>query len=376
MEVQVIDGPRLQRSEIPTVVGAITVGELMGRYEIPKWNGTTEKGYQREPVMSRVRDLAYEIRKAGVDLPTAILVNRRDIKPGELRAQDELKFIPLSREQNPQQSFYIVDGQHRVRALEILFEEDSVKWSNYQIPFVCMIGADEEQELEQFYVVNSNAKSVKTDLAFELLRKQADKNADFANAIEGTRKGYQVKGQRLVNELRKISPVWKGRIQHPNEPKHNATIRSGAMVSSLQDALKQIIFSSFPLEQQAKILDAYWQGIRIVYSEAFEDDNPHSYNLQKTTGVNVLHIVFPYALQLASQQSGMQDKQVYANIMRNSLERLELLDGNGELTYGLDCWRVGKSGATGNYGNKAGNALVAEKIRQYLPEPRTEYPTA
>ena len=372
MEIQVIDGPRLQHSKIPTVVGTITIGELMGRYQIPEWDSKTEKGYQREPAMTRVRNLAGEIREEGVDLPTAILVNRRDMEIGHIISRGELKFLSLSKEQNPNQSFYIVDGQHRIRALEILFEEDSEKWTEYQIPFVCMIGANEQQELEMFYVVNSNAKSVKTDLAFELLRKQADQDAGFAEHIEGTRKGYQVNAQRLVNELRKISPVWKGRIQLPNEPKLSTTIRSGSMVSSLLDVLKQMNFNSYSLEQQAKILDAYWQGIRIVYSEAFDGDNFLNYNLQKTIGAGAFHLLFPYVLQLAHQQSGATDKQVYANIMRNGLEGLELLDSNGDLAYGLDCWRVGKSGATANYSNKSGHALIAEKIRQRLPAPRME----
>ena len=372
MEIQVIDGPRLQHSKIPTVVGTITIGELMGRYQIPQWDSRTEKGYQREPAMARVRNLANEIRTEGVDLPTAILVNRRDMEIGHIVSKGELKFLSLGNERDPVQSFYIVDGQHRIRALEILFEEDNEKWAEYQIPLVCMIGADEHQELEMFYVVNSNAKSVKTDLAFELLRKQADQDASFAENIEGTRKGHQVNAQRLVNELRKVSPVWKGRIQLPNEPKRSTTIRSGSMVSSLLDALKQMNFNSYSLEQKAKILDAYWQGIRMVYSEAFEDDNFLNYNLQKTIGVGALHILFPYVLQLAHQQSGITDKLVYANIMRRGLEELELLDSNGDLTYGLDCWRVGKNGATANYSNKTGHMLIAEKIRQRLPVPRIE----
>ena len=175
-----------------------------------------------------------------------------------------------------------------------------------------------------------------------------------------------------MNELRKISPVWEGRIQLPNEPRLNTIIRSGSMVSSLLDVLKQMNFSSYSLEQKAKILDAYWQGIRMVYSEAFENDNFRSYNLQKPLGVNVFHLLFPYVLQLAHQQSGIMDKQIYANIMRDSLESLEFLDVNGDITYGLDCWRVGKSGAVSSYGTKTGHMLIAEKIRRSLPVPQPE----
>ena len=193
MEIQVIDGPRLQHSKIPTVAGAITIGELMGRYQIPEWDSRTEKGYQREPAMTRVQNLSNEIRTEGVDLPTAILVNRRDMKIGDITSKGELKFLSLGNRQDAVQSFYIVDGQHRVRALEILFEEDSEKWAEYQIPFVCMIGADEHQELEMFYVVNSNAKSVKTDLAFELLRNKRTETQVLQKILK-----VRVKGTKLT----------------------------------------------------------------------------------------------------------------------------------------------------------------------------------
>ena len=372
MEIQVIDGPCLRHSKIPTVAGTIKIGDLVGRYQIPEWDSGTEEGYQREPTMARVQKLASEIRAGNVDLPTAVLMNRRDMKIGQVISRGELKFLSLSKKREQAQSFYIVDGQHRIRAFEILLEEESERWAEYQIPFVCLIGADEQQELEMFYVVNSNAKSVKTDLAFELLRKQADQDTDFAENIEGTRKGHQVNAQRLVNELLKISPLWRGRVQLPNEPKNGTIIRNGTMVSSLLDALKQMNFNSYSLEQKARILDAYWQGIRIVYPEAFEDDNFRSYNLQKTVGVNVFHMLFPHVLQLAHQQSGILDKHVYADIMRDSLEGLELLDVGGDLIYGLDCWLVGESGTTSNYGTRAGNMQLAEKIRRSLPIPRME----
>ena len=60
-----------------------------------------------------------------------------------------------------------MDGQHRVAALKKLMEEDpDGGWEKFQIPFICMVGATEPEEMEQFYVVNSRAKSVRTALAF------------------------------------------------------------------------------------------------------------------------------------------------------------------------------------------------------------------
>ena len=59
-----------------------------------------------------------------------------------------------------------------------LFAPPLTRWGEILIPFVCMIGAGERQEMEQFYVVNSNAKSVRTDLAMDLLKQRAESDPD------------------------------------------------------------------------------------------------------------------------------------------------------------------------------------------------------
>jgi hypothetical protein len=78
---------------------------------------------------------------------------------------------------------YVVDGQHRTAALCELVEEDPVAWSPFSLPFVCMSGASERQEMGQFYVVNSTAKSVRTDLAYDLLKQRAESDPGLARAL-------------------------------------------------------------------------------------------------------------------------------------------------------------------------------------------------
>lgn len=42
-----------------------------------------------------------------------------------------------------------------------------------------MLGADEAEEMRQFYVVNSTAKSLRTGLAYDLLKQQAEASPDI-----------------------------------------------------------------------------------------------------------------------------------------------------------------------------------------------------
>jgi hypothetical protein len=80
-------------------------------------------------------------------------------------------------------ALHLVDGQHRVEASRKLIDEDA-KWEDFVVPFVCMVGATEAEEIEQFYVVNSRAKSVRTDLALLLLRTIADRDPKMLERLE------------------------------------------------------------------------------------------------------------------------------------------------------------------------------------------------
>ena len=46
--------------------------------------------------------------------------------------------------------FHVVDGQHRVAALLKLINEDpDGPWRDFLVPFICMVGATEQEEMEQ-----------------------------------------------------------------------------------------------------------------------------------------------------------------------------------------------------------------------------------
>jgi hypothetical protein len=80
--------------------------------------------------------------------------------------------------------FFAVDGPHRILALQkVISEPNGDDWLSFQIPFVCMLGGNEDEEMDQFYIVNSKAKSVRTDLAYELLKERADRDGTVYQAL-------------------------------------------------------------------------------------------------------------------------------------------------------------------------------------------------
>ena len=170
--LSVVEGPKL-RSGTPTVVGFMPAGLLIpDGYTIPYYDSRTKRGYQRPAQDSRINQLASDLRKDRTDLPTAVLLNVRNRNAHDAVDRHRLDLQRLA-DTRASSKFYVVDGQHRVLALEKLMDEDAERWAHFSIPFVCLLGADEEEEMRQFYIVNSTAKSVKTDLALTLLRRLA-----------------------------------------------------------------------------------------------------------------------------------------------------------------------------------------------------------
>ena len=90
-------------------------------------------------------------RKDRTDLPTAILLNLRNRDAKTAVDENILDFSRLATAAEPMK-FHVVDGQHRILALKKLIDEDPDRWAHFMIPFVCLLGAQEEEEMEQFYL--------------------------------------------------------------------------------------------------------------------------------------------------------------------------------------------------------------------------------
>ena len=95
----------------------------------------------------------------------------RDVDAGEVLnsyGENELRLDLKSEPIN------IVHGQHRILALKRLVENDEGRWGGFIIPFVCMVGADEREEMEQFYIVNFDGKERPHGFALDLLKQRAE----------------------------------------------------------------------------------------------------------------------------------------------------------------------------------------------------------
>lgn len=360
IEIPVMWGQKLRKGRL-LVLGTITVAQLAERYKVPYRNFATRAGYQRPPSSTRISQLKNELAQGRVDLPTAVLLSLRDFTKGKnIVERGGQMFLVLTDE-----VLYVVDGQHRVESLIKLMNQDPDRWAGYLLAATILLGASEMEEMEEFYVVNSTAKSVRTDLAFDLLKQQADSNPLLREALDERGQGWKVEGQTLVEELSKTS-VWKSRIRFPNDPPVDTVIGSAAMVNSLRPVLVTAYFQMISTPNQVMILDAFWQGVRKVLPEAFHD--PDLFAVQKTLGVNALHNVLVAVLEyIRSAGSSVTDSDVYAALLEQPLVELEGETQAGDTVTGAQFWVSGPDGAAGQFSSNAGQRVLTARIRRMLP---------
>ena len=113
-------------ARLRTVVGFIDAATLTAQSVVPRRDTRRKTGYQRDITAARVNRLARDLRDGRVDLPTAVLLNLRDFDETRhlSRNAQELRFLTAGAE------LYVVDGQHRVGALQKLLDEPAIKKPN------------------------------------------------------------------------------------------------------------------------------------------------------------------------------------------------------------------------------------------------------
>ena len=271
---------------------------------------------------------------------------------------------------SPGDRLYVVDGQHRVEASVSLFKENkenAEKWEGYSLPFVCLLGADRDGEMNEFHVVNSNARSIETKLAFDLLKQRAEKSEAFRYHLIETGEAWIVEAGKLTDKLSK-SEIWRGKIEYPGNKRGSGLISSSGMTTSLRPLVERPGFfrALRDKDRQSKVLQAYWEGIKQVLPEAMED--PERYNLQRALGVTPLHAALGDVLTIIERHS-VFDPAGYAEVMRTPLEQMRGAtsgDPNVEVE-GVDFWIRGPKGASSKYSNRPGYKTLETMIIEGLP---------
>lgn len=365
--VTLLEGQPIKNADgeekLQTFVGYIKTGELIRRYRIPQRDFDRGEGYQRLTSDTRVKKLMRDLKKGVVDLPTSLLLSVRGEGIRPKRISEGLYKLELS--PNGEHPFFVVDGQHRLEALRRLIEEDQdAYWVEYRMPVVIFFGSDEVSEMLLFHTVNSNAKSVPTDLSLDLLKTVAEEKARIMTHLVETKQGWKVSAQSLIEGLSKRG-VWSGKIRFSNQPKGKTLIKSNSFATCLKRVLDQDNFATYSPDEQTEIIDAYWRGIARALPECFQEAG--NYNIQSMIGVQVFHDLLPTVLTWAIRFGhSVTEPNTYKDILTSTLNGLTGHNAVGYVVTGPDFWKTGKEGASVIYSSGAGRRSLGQRIKAEL----------
>ncbi|TFU05765.1 DGQHR domain-containing protein [Polymorphobacter arshaanensis] len=363
--IPIVVGPKLS-SGVQLISGFIPVKALLGRFTVPSYNPVSRIGYQRMPGKARVNQLAAALRAGSVDLPNSVILNIRSQDAASMVSGGHLHLPGISGNPTDDQIIHVVDGQHRVLALSKAVSDGWEYGEEYLLPFVCMLGGNELEEMKQFYLVNSNAKPVRTDLALALMKRMSVADPSVMDELEGKGRAWQINGQTLVERLANESGIWRLRIRLPGMDKGQTTMPSASMVKSLQGVLKSPFFQRLNQDQQVRILEAYWEGVRQVLPAAFS--NAEDYTIMKGVGVRVLHNLLPDVIEII-RDSGKStaDPNNYEEVLAQPLLEVSGYDSEGDEVTGDRFWLSGAEGGAGSFSSESGINRLTASLQKALP---------
>ena len=280
--------------------------ELLRLTKIDVWSPQNPLGYQRTLNTQRARAFMKYILKPQNISPTSIVVaSRSEVKFVPTKKGEDLGYLVL----NEQEKLFVVDGQHRIGGIRYAVSEREaidVSFSVILLPLQEW-GIKEEdecrfEEAKQFVIINRTQKTVRADLADQFIKRlPPDRRIEIEGILLGPQRlKLEILADKITDVLSKKSPVWKDKIRYPNEKKSAKPVSWKSFKDSLLSILKsewgQNVISLQIKEENivdeiSHILDNYWIAWKEQCIDAFM--NPQDYVIQKTTGVFVLHYLFP-----------------------------------------------------------------------------------
>jgi len=322
MEKTDMTGIELQVTEccqkgIKFYIATVAASTLIARMKVDMWSTRNVEGYQRPLVEKRITDVAWYVIKSDGVFPTSVSVSLRS---------DQVKFIEESKANGapfgkliiPEGvEFWVIDGQHRLASLqklsETMGEKDLV--DKYYLPVNFLLDPKKLNEVRYFYLINSRAKAVPTDIADRILQQVLKEKGEAwmmehggPQPAKAAKEILQAKATDVVDFLRKDCVVWQKMVDIPGEPKpHRHAVRQHALVSSLLEGpMKHSTLKEMEPKSLAELLNRYWCALARTFPETFL--HPEEYAIQRQTGVYALHLLFSDVFERCREQTNDPDR--------------------------------------------------------------------
>ena len=350
----------------------MTGNQLLNYTTVEPFNSDLEytdenQGYQRPLGVARAKKLGNFLHKKITEhkenpknkvfpMPTAILLSDRGVN---------VSYGENSMEFDTNAQFKIADGQTRIAGIRHAIEEKGNEdLGNFEFSVIILRNLEKEEEMEQFRVVNGEAKSVNTALVNTMLvRIQMMKGIEHID--EKIR--WKVIAQKTLENLNNTeNGVWFDKIIMPDKSKysrqevnenpekaHKRITFSTSFITSLKPIITRLQESGYwgdnwstdaRVESLTNILVAFWSSLSVNMKKAFENSN--DYVIQKTPGVFAMHYLLRELIR----------RNYQARMDLESPDSYERYIGGGKLT-SIDSsyWQIGKDNVPPGYATAYGS---------------------
>ncbi|HEY5638745.1 MAG TPA: DGQHR domain-containing protein [Dehalococcoidia bacterium] len=287
---------RQKRPDVNLYVTAVSVKDLLGRFDSDTYSSDNPSGYQRPVTPSRLRKISHYVREEEGTLPTSVVLCVRQPHRARFESADGTAGTLTVDAGVP---MWIVDGQHRLFGLRRALEKDKAKWlADYQLPVVIVDGIDAYEEMRTFHVINTRHKGVPTDVVDRHLLTMREAEGLALIEREGEKNYLRGRATMLADSLNDDeSSPWQGMVRMPGDslkPEH--MLKQHSLVASLDPVLRDGFVKRVTDEEAAQLLVNYWNAARNIWGTAFE--TPKEYVLQKPLGAGALHQILPDVLEI------------------------------------------------------------------------------
>lgn len=257
----------IQGSNVELIQTKKTVEWLINHTTVSVFDPITFEGYQRKIDEKHCAKIVKYLEHDFV-LPTSIIC-----------ARDAFS--------NVEASLRIVDGQHRIKAFELLRDRNLVRYDqikDYEVSVIIMVGADEAYEIDTFITINKTSKRVDTSLAYVLKNKlNISRNSDDLSISKLDYISVEL-AQRVSEGAG--NDLWKNRISYTGAPKNdiefislNAFVRATRRVVG-HLSRKKIVDISWETEESVSmclndielIFNAIWESVYLKWPGLFNTD--------------------------------------------------------------------------------------------------------
>lgn len=302
---------KLCQKNIEMYIGKMKSKDILQLYEIDKFKEEELDGYQRELYEERTAELVEYLTKCPIAIMPSLLVSVR-----------EAKFIPKGHDfgvleiSKKKGSIWIIDGQHRVGGFEKVREHFIFAQNphidpklfkilmDYELPVVFIdaqktierihsiaIGqtiSPEDIERATFFIVNKTQKGINPSLKDALLYRIKIGGIEGIPALK--KESWRIHAAYIGISLnQETDSSLRGKINISGRKGLGKPIQLNSFISSLKPLFMDKEFSKLSDQERLKFVKSFWNALKEIFPEAFDNKTWKRQMMLKAIGVYCLN---------------------------------------------------------------------------------------